>query len=55
VKSLAICYLSTVFSEADRNNPKACFLRGRCYDLGFGLQKDKEKAKEWYEKARKLG
>ena len=41
-----------MFQEsAEAGHPFSCFNLGRCYELGNGVEKDPEKAYEWYRKA----
>lgn len=41
-----------MFQEsAEAGHPFSCFNLGRCYELGNGVEKDLEKAYEWYRKA----
>lgn len=44
------------FLQAEENgNPKAMFSLGCCYELGLGVEEDREIALEWYRKAAELG
>lgn len=47
--------LKYFLAAADKNNPMAMLYMGYNYEMGRGVEKSKEKALEWYEKAEKLG
>lgn len=40
---------------AEKGNCKSQFMVGECYANGWGVDANKEKAKEWYEKAAMQG
>ena len=41
--------------SAAQNHDKACYYLGYCYEEGKGVDRDKQIAREWYEKAAELG
>jgi hypothetical protein len=40
---------------AEKKHPHACYMFGVCLEKGYGIEKDKPAAKDWYEKAAEYG
>jgi hypothetical protein len=40
---------------AEKKHPHACYMFGVCLEKGYGIEKDKLAAKDWYEKAAEYG